>query len=480
MFSNRAFFQRVALLVAFSPMVLSSCSDSSTTEIPLTAVTTSPQRPASTPSPTFTLTPTIIPTTTPTPFSGGGKILMVLEKSNYPEQVSLQGDANLFIANPAGGEITPISDFGKDQYLYLAGISPNRNYVAIGVLGVKSDLFILDISSEKIIQITNDNLNLFNTKQLGNPKLILWLPNNKLAFLADDGIGTSIFIVEPTGQNLTRLTKPEKFIKPAISLIAGSADTSGIYWVTGKLCNDIGICDGHYYWTKLDDSAQQQVWKQIKNASDGITISPTRDYLAYDSYFSSSNPLTGCYIAPINGIDIGNSVQLLINGNSTRCNYTLLQNPSWSPDGRFLVVSYWDSDQEVLSLWSSGDNSFTRFPKTKTTRCFYGDWLGDNQVILYDCYLGDVNPLFDAEGMSGVTGPQLIDLSVSNITMYPPLGGFNYYHSFSPDKTKVLFASGRGSSYSNNSFILLDLQTMQTSQIFGSLVPLDFLWLDNQ
>jgi len=407
---------------------------------------------------------------------------MVLEKSNYPDQVSLQGDANLFIANPEGGEITPISDFGKDQYIYLAGISPDQNYVAI-VTTVEDpsrqyDLFTLDIQSQNLVQITNNEFNLLNTEVLGSPNLNLWLPNNKLAFVADDGRGVSIFIVEPTGQNLTRLTKPEKFIRPAISLIAPSSDGSGIYWVTGKPCNDIGICDGHYYWTKLDDSEQQQVWKQIKAASDGITISPTGDYLAYGSYFSSRNPLTGCYVAPMNGIDIGDIVQLLINGNSTSCEY-ILQNP-WSPDGRFLVVSQRESDQEVLSLWSSRDNSFTQFPETETKRCYFGDWLGDNQVLLYDCYLGDAIPLFDAEDMSGVTGPQLIDLSVSNITMYPPLGGFNYYHSFSPDKTKVLFASGGESSYGNNSFILLDLQTMQTSQIFGSLVPLDFLWLDNQ
>jgi Tol biopolymer transport system component len=459
-------------------MVLSSCSDSSITEIPLTAEITSPQRPISTPSPAHTLTPTIIPTTTPTPFSGGGKILMVLEKSNYPEQASLQGDANLFIADPEGSEIKPISDFRKNQFIYLAGISPNRKYVAIGALGVKSDLFILDVSSENIIQIANDKLNLFNSQQLGNPKLILWLPNNKLAFVAEDGIGTSIFIVEPTGKNLTRLTKPEKIIETAVSLLAGSADASGIYWVTGKPCNDIGICDGHYYWTKLDDSAQQQVWKQIKAASDHITISPTGDYLAYRSYFSSGNPLTGCYIAPMNGIDIGNIVQLLINGNSTNCEY-MLQNP-WSPDGRFLVVSYWDFDQEVLSLWSSIDHSFIQFPETETKRCYFGDWLADYQVFLYDCYLGDPIPLSGAEDMSGVAGPQLIDLSMSNITIYPPLGGFNHYHSFSPDKTKVLFASGRGSSHSKNSFLLLDLQTMQISPIFGSLVPSDFLWLEDQ
>lgn len=478
------FFLMIVLLV--------SCVPATQGEPPsYTPISSNTPTPTLTPSPTPTLTPsptaTNTPTPTATPFAGGGKILMVLLQEYYPNQVSLQGNFNLFVANLDGNEIQTITDFDFEEgwSAFFAGISPDYQSVAV-IVGNRergiSYLFILDAASEQLIQVTNDDLALYHEEYGENP--VLWLPDGRLAFVARDTDGRyTIFLVQPSGQGLSRLTKPLSTGYIPRSLIAASPDGAGLYWVSGNPCNDRGLCEEKYYWTKLDDSDQQQVWQAIQEGSYKIFISPAGKFLAYSPYFGTRDSRNGCYIAPINGIDISNVVQLKVNDQPVGCWYDYWSpGHNWSPDGKALLINTFETNTVVLYIWSSEDQSYTRLPDYGATSCSEYVWIDNSHLFLHDCILGDLFRVLYQDDLSLVTGPRLIDLSNMSVEEYPFLGDYGYTLYFSPDRTKVILRWGgsltrRGHNLSSD-FVMFDLTNGQVNPIFYSLYPFDFLWLN--
>jgi hypothetical protein len=343
-FSQGAQMLRRLIFLVLSGFFLVSCGTSMQVETTRT--------PSQTPSITSSLTPiptaTNSPTPTATPYAGGGQILMILDRANYPGDSVLDGDMNIFLAEPDGSGLRPITDLAAGLYPYFVGLSPDQRFAAIYMRGgwdmssyilnfirgkgTETSLYILDILNEQLFFVTDD----VRDQDRGlHP--VLWLSDGRLAFVAQDTDGKfTIYIVDPTDQELIKLTKPPLTGFMPRSLIATSVDGSGLYWAAGTPCRSRGICDEKYYFTRLDDSDQQQVWQIIQGASDNIYFSPTGEYLSYNYYFD--NYRYGCFIAPISGIDVLTSFELKVD--EKRVGMCLHNN--WSPDGNSFLIYSWE------------------------------------------------------------------------------------------------------------------------------------------
>ena len=118
-------------LFLLAALFLASCSPSMKSPTPAqTPTQTFTPVPTATATQTPSPTPTIMPT--PTQIGGGvGKLIFDLQKTDFAERFpDLQGDLNIFIANPDGTDLVPVTN-GLMGSNFLESISPDGTKVLI-------------------------------------------------------------------------------------------------------------------------------------------------------------------------------------------------------------------------------------------------------------------------------------------------------------------------------------------------------------
>jgi Tol biopolymer transport system component len=239
------------------------------------------------------------------------------------------------------------------------------------------------------------------------------------------------------------------------------ADKKGYYWVTGAACNvGFGFCSARYYWTALDGSDQQQVWKWLKGTTDRIALSPDGKWLAYQVFLSNQKPESyknGCYLASMDG----SQVQQLP-GTYPSCYSESHQTDFWSPDGQSFVYDTRNEELQKFPLhsFSAAQKITTDLPDVQAPMCGDPHWMPDgNRIFFASCqsnFMGNSIP----------TSSRMVDLTTSAITTYPGTGFCGT--SFSPDGRSVFLhhCSSDAEGQRVFHFYTLDLETATLTPLF--------------
>jgi formylglycine-generating enzyme required for sulfatase activity len=238
---------------------------------------------------------------------------------------------------------------------------------------------------------------------------IEWLKNGMIVLVAypsNSPKEISIYLVGEDGTGLVKLSKPSEEVVETLRVLFASPDGSSIYWVTGTECHERGICHEKYFWTKLDDSEQRQIWQNVQAASDMVYASPSGKYMIYYAYFGWSQQ-NGCVLADMEG-QLLSAVEL--DGWSSCSRLT------WSPvEDKLLLrgATKVDGDWHFkYRIWSEPGNVITELPGIEAAFCSYSRWTPDGKgIFLSGCgetYAGK-EPL----------GARLINIEEGAISLYP-------------------------------------------------------------
>lgn len=161
------------------------------------------------------------------------------------------------------------------------------------------------------------------------------------------------------------------------------------------------------------------------------TVSPSGENIAYFhqclEYPEPEDYPTGLYIMNIDG---GNR-KLLLKGNH--------REPSWSPDGNWLVFSSGGTLQ-IINL--QGD-SIRTFQGVDDLPLFWPDWSNDGETIIFSAPLGNEGGVFTMNDRFN---------NVINIFESPENNG--KYASYSPDNNNIVYEKG------NQSFSSVEIFTL--------------------
>jgi Tol biopolymer transport system component len=447
------------------PLKTSTQSTSSPTIMP-----TAKEVPTATNTPTTTNTPTVThtPTLVPTPAGGGGKLILTLEKSQYLYRFAdLPGDRNVFVADPDGSNLTPITQGPKDISNMATAVSPDGQQVLYGsAIGIydrplvilkdfnEFDLWVTDINGSAPIRLTSDNV---RTYWEGS----LWLSDGRIIFIGWDIEGVGLFQVNPDGSGLVRINKPTGIAPGEARILSLAPDNTGIYWVTGGYCVTNGLCGARYFWTSLDGKSQRQIWTGIKNAADDVEVSPNGKWIAFQKYTDQGDRSNGCYVATIEG---GNAIKI---GDecARKSSHISMINP-WSPDSKYLVFQVApDMQKKVwpLALYSPEDDTTTVLPDLQTAGCDNRKWLSEKQILLDNC-----TSTFYAGG-SQPSPARIVDLNTQTVTILPQVGFCD--EQLSPDVQRVFyFNCNNNDKTSPITYKILDLQTSSITSLFDSVL----------
>lgn len=428
--------------------ILSACSKpiASPTSVQTSAITVIPSvtptvtstialpSPTVTSLPTSTPAPTATPTPAPTPQGGGGKLVLTLFKSAYASQFTLEGEANVFVLNPDGSGMKPLTNGPKDMENLAAAVSPDGNLIAYSQVKINLRYFYSDNTLGDLFIIRADGT---GPIQLTTPKLkaywrgVTWLPDNRLLFFGSDEKGTSIFLADPKTGTVSRMKSPSGDPRGLIKVLGISPDGSGIYWFAGKYCPEHGLCNERYFWSRLDDTEHRQIWKNIEYAADRIQISPDGKRIAYFGFLTSfPSSVNGCFTANIDGTGITRA-----EGARPMCvSFNGSRNSSWwSSDSTRIIYEDYDKAREKLyyKMWSAVDGKSTVLPDLKTGACDDITWLpGDQQVLFFNCQS-------NTWGNSIPSPMRILDLSSGQVTTLADTGFCNM--RFSPDRQQAIF-----------------------------------------
>lgn len=444
--------------------VLSACG---TTENSIPSTTDTPtSSPTETPIPP---TATIEPSPTPAPIGGGGTIYMQVNQKIIPEEWNVTNPCGWFSSSSDGSNLSLL-----EPEMEIYNISPDGKFMIVRVGGKLAvmetsdgSLKILNTENETYLSKTYDFI---HESLIYYAKSVIWLPDDRFVFLASAiSEGKSIFYISsPDGNSVTKLNQPTSTAEDETALLFLSKNESNkFYWVTGRQCQERGMCDEKYFLSNIDDLEQQQVWQEIKNSGDNIFLSPSGKYIAHGAYFGNRDENNGCYLATIDGEPIS---KIEVEGESF-CN----RGNIWSPKEDKLLAYGWETRDESLKntfrynkkyyvVWTAPDGNTMRLPDfgDEISDCGAVEWLPDGQHIFFatctDVFYGLA---------TNVLGQRLVDVTTNEVKDFPSFGFCNY--GISPAANWVLFYScktGRTEDKITLSSQLLNLETGETLPIF--------------
>lgn len=431
-------------LVIIFAFVFSACSPKATPS-PSPSVVPPSQTPTSTEVP-----PTFTPTATPEPIGGGGTILMKVNKLLYPKDISLDKPFNWFSALSDGSNLTAV------DYDQIYGFAPDGSRMLVR-------------QANTLVLINPDGTS--PTKLDTGPDVflptvsyrVLWLTNGKIVFNAapkESGEKSSIYVVNKDGSGLVKLNQPASEIVGIVGMLFASPDEQSVYWVTGSQCHERGICHEKYFLTRLDDSAQQQVWQNILAASNRIFISPSGKFITYDSDFGWSFK-NGCFLATIDGQLIS---AVALHG------YFYCYTGMWSSVEDKLLLEGWVKEKGTyrldVTVWSEPGNVITKLPAYNAFYC-NPVWMPDGErLFLHGCT--DKEPWNKS---TKYVGSRILNISDGTVTEYP--GSNNCYSALSPDSKWAIFFHCQTADSKMAPSQLMNLVTKETHPIFADFVSGD-------
>ncbi len=434
----------VPFVVAIYMLALASCSGptavstviqenvpTSTLTATLTPEPTQTIIPSSTPHPTATQTGT--PTQSPTPQGGGGKLVVTLFKSAYASEFNLEGDANLFVLNPDGSAMKPITNGPKGLVNLAMDAAPDGSRIAFTQTKLNPSYYYIENPLGDLFTIKPDGTGLTaltNAQRKAYRNGATWLADGRLLFFGMDAKGPTIFIGNADSGDVTRLQKPSGSLQGRSKVLALTSDQSAIYWVTGEWCNDRALCNEHYYFTKLDDSDQHAIWTMVKNAADSVQVSPDGKSIAFMEQFNNDQvPDWGCHIADIDGKTI-----VKLEGQRPSCHSIGLSRYSnWSPDGgQFIYEDYNPAaEKRFFRTWSAGTHQSDPLPDLHTAACDSLAWIdGGKQILFFNCQS-------NTWGISIPSAARILDPTSGQVKTLPDTGFCSM--RLSPDKNQAFF-----------------------------------------
>jgi formylglycine-generating enzyme required for sulfatase activity len=318
---------------------------------------------------------------------------MGVGRALYPEGLAIDKPFSWFAAASDG------SNFSALDYDSIYGSSPDgrRLLVRVG-------------DEVQLIEPDGTNAVKLETEPDADVASVLWLSSGSFAFAtgarASDGVG-SLYFASQDGAHVTKLSKPASEAGQTSRLLFASADEDAIYWVTGSSCEDRGVCQERYFFTKLDDSEQRRIWENIQSAGSMIYPSPSREFITYFQYFGWSIK-NGCTLATIDAQPLS-SVEL---EGSSSCG-------SWSPvDDRLYLRGFtkieggWETRYVV---WDEPGNRVTNLPPFNAGYCRSTRWTPDGTGI----FLSGCIEKYTRDGKWTEVGSRLIGLLDAKVTEYP-------------------------------------------------------------
>jgi Tol biopolymer transport system component len=470
---------RIVFSVVIFFLILTACNPSTVSSVQESATPTpSPVIYSSTPlPPTPTLTETTTPTATvtasptptfkpePTPLGGGGTLVLTLNKRLYSPMFSLPGESNLFIAQPDGTNLTPLTS-GEDKIgNYLEDVSLDGSNILFSAIsgdprdikrsGKRGDLYSIKLNGSNPIRLNDKDMTVY-------PNASRWLPNGRVVFIGVSSQGRAVYSVNFDGTGLTLLKNTIGGITGIAEILSLSSDSSEIYWVTGGWCGTRGVCSETYFYTKLDDSVHKQVWPWLQAGSNNISLSPDDKLIAYEPYFGQdldSRQKNGCFIAKVDGSEINKIAPNKIAPDL--CDFLGLRKAAWSPDGKYLVYWYRTKQGQGFKLYSVADKQFKDLPNTDISYCREATWFSDSQrVIIYDCY--------NQKDKEDVEVPALLfDLKAETVTQIP--GSSSCAVVPSPDEQLLWIYDCSNPQVASEVYSIFNLNTQSSQPLFSGL-----------
>jgi len=453
------------ILITFALITSSGCGGQKFefTPSPTAIMPTARFSPTLLPSSTPTITPA--PTATPTPIGGGGTIFIGVNKLLVPKELNLDQPFNWFSSLSDGSNLTPL-----DVEIY--SISPDNKRMLVHKDGA---LTLMNPDGSNAVELATDNETYVGGSRDNTFRSylhsVLWLPNGSLVFLTTKQHVTrhSFYAANSDGSGLTKLEQPSKQIGEVSSLLFASLDGKAFYWATGNPCRERGLCNERYFFSKVDDSDQQQIWKGIKNASDNIYLSPSGHFIAYGAFFSSSPSEIGCYLANVAGETL---TKIEVHGSSD----CFRENP-WSPiENKILlesIVGEGENAKHYYDIWTAPDGSVTTFSYDDVYWQF-PHWMPDGNHLLL-AVPSDIAKYTQSGTHSASEkslGDRIINISDGKITEYPYFGFCK--HVLSPDaKWALLYACVNTEHLIVYPSQLINLETKEAFPVFSSFVSND-------
>jgi hypothetical protein len=429
----------IFVCVLLLSMLVSGCAPRQTLEPTTTSIPpTSTNTPI--PTPTYTSTPeptaTLEPSPTPVPLGGGGKLIM-REGQELWLSASSDGSNLKLIDWP----IWSLSPDGKRALTYTSD-----SWVALTNLDGTGTIPL------------DDTLRYYINN---NTQTALWLPNGNVVLLAYEQKKSnkiSAYMLSPDGK-LKKWEKPSQIMKQYAELLFISPDGQNLYWENDISCGN-RQCKTQYYVTKLDDSDQMQILKNV-NSAQNIYISPSGQYITYLD--NSFQVLRGCFVYKVADDTV---TKILPDGGLDYC----FGGNHWSPieDKLFGQTSTGYSMLNVL------DGKITTFSGVNAGSCYLASWTPDGKHLFLSVCTKE-----DSYKQNGLNGggtldymdfiqslvARLIDISDGKVTEYPDAGFCNAV--ISPDSKWVLFYHCKNENLVVNPSQLLNLDTKQIVPLFN-------------
>lgn len=230
-----------------------------------------------------------------------------------PKEFNAQKPANWFSASSDGSNLKLLN-------WQIWSLSPDGKRALTYTSDNKVALTKLDGTGEIPL---DDSLSYFYYATRNWYKTAIWLPNGNVVLLAYEQkqrTKLSVYIVSPDGK-LTKMEKPSQIIEKNAQLFFVSPDGENLYW------ENYTKNSFEFYETKLDDSEQKQILKNVKKAQ-SFFISPSGQYISY----IENHGLTavGCFIYKVKD---GTITKLLLDDGSLAFGFCSgdMTNSHWSP-----------------------------------------------------------------------------------------------------------------------------------------------------
>jgi Tol biopolymer transport system component len=426
----------------------------------ITFTTTSTDTPTIVPS--FTAspfpTPTDTPTPSPTPLGGGGSLVLTLNKRVYSQSFNMSGESNIFVAEPDGTNLTPITSGEENISEWLEDVSPDGSTILFtripgevwrsSMNGTRGNLYAADIDGSRLVQLNDVGTTVYRSSSR-------WLPDGRIVFIGVSTQGRAVYSVNSDGTGLTTLTNTMGKISGIAKILWVSPDGTGIYWVAGGWCADRGICNEAYFFTQLDGSVHKNVWTWLKATSDHISVSPDGNMIAYQPYFGQdpeSREQNACFVSDIDEKNIQK-----ISPNDCRI-FGKHYQAAWSPDGKYLIYRFSShlarigSQDYRYKMYSVVDEQSVDLPVSDRSYRNDAVWFSDSRrVILYE------------SNNSSYALAIILDLKSNQVVEIP--GSAACAVEISPDELKLWLYDCKETGI----FAMYDLTTQTTRALFEDL-----------
>lgn len=308
----------VLLFVLLMVLVISGC-----VPVPTPAPTSTPVSSTFTPEPTATQTPLPTPTITPTPTrigGGSGRFIFRYGKDEFLTAFpDLKGEANVFVANIDGTNLTPITN-GLEGINCLMDVSPDGSKVLItstsNFRSREANLYLVNLDSPESepIKLADGLPNYY-----GENSSAKWINDAEIIYIGKGESGFGIYRINSDGTNLTNIYKYNGDGNKPFEILALSGEN--VYWDTQRTTrlSSIAVSNKYYVWQSgldggerapLEVNGKQLTFDNVFGPD--LVFSPDGSKIAWvDGATGPDDPYPYLHIAPISDINNPYTIQTL-------------------------------------------------------------------------------------------------------------------------------------------------------------------------